>query len=114
MFLGLVGLALAIIGVAALWYPLRLDQIDPYGFPVSCGNGFSSNLTQAVQTNGGDLVTKCDTALLIRRVWAIPCLAIGWMLVTVFLFAWVRGAQADAQSESEPTRESAVRSKLAS
>jgi hypothetical protein len=100
MLIGVAGLALALIGLAALWYPISLDQYDPYGFPVKCGNGFSSNLTQAVQTNGGDLVTKCDTALLTRRVWAIPAIAIGWLSITAFLFAWVRGAQPAARSSA--------------
>jgi hypothetical protein len=85
-FLGVAGLALAIIGLMALWFPVYLNQYDAYGVKVSCGNGFSSNLNQAAQAN---LVTNCDTALLVRRAWAIPAVAIGWLLVTGFLLAWV-------------------------
>jgi hypothetical protein len=33
--------------------------------------------------------TNCDTALFVRRAWAIPAVAIGWLLVTGFLLAWV-------------------------
>jgi hypothetical protein len=92
MFLGVAGLVLALIGLAALWVPIDLNQHDAYGFPIECGNGFSSNLSQVVQNNGGDVVTKCESALLTRRVWAIPSVAIGWLLVTVFLIAWARSA----------------------
>jgi hypothetical protein len=85
-FLGVAGLALALIGLMALWFPVYLDQYDLYGVKVTCGNGFSSNLNQGAQAN---LVTKCDTALLVRRAWAIPAVAIGWLLVNGFLLAWV-------------------------
>jgi hypothetical protein len=85
-FLGVAGLALALIGLMALWFPVYLDQYDLYGVKVTCGNGFSSNLNQAAQAS---LVTKCDTALLVRRAWAIPAVAIGWLPVAGFLPAWV-------------------------
>jgi hypothetical protein len=95
-FLGVAGLALALIGLMALWFPVYLDQYDIYGVKVTCGNGFSSNLNQAAQAN---LVTKCDTALLVRRAWAIPAVAIGWLLVTGFLLSWVhREAKEEASS----------------
>lgn len=84
--LGVAGLALALIGLIALWFPVYLNQYDVYGVKVTCGNGFSSNLNQAAQA---DLVTNCDTALLVRRAWAIPAVAIGWLLVTGFLLASV-------------------------
>ncbi len=61
----------AVIGLAALWLAINLDQHDAYGFPIECGNGFSSHLTPVVQTDGGDVVTNCQSALLTRRVWAI-------------------------------------------
>jgi hypothetical protein len=84
--LGVAGIALAVIGLMALWFPVYLDQYDLYGVKVACGNGFNSNLNQAAQAN---LVTNCDTALLLRRAWAIPAIALGWLLVTGFLLAWV-------------------------
>ena len=88
--LGVVGLVLAVIGLAALWFPVDLDQNDMYGFPIKCGNGFSSNLTQVAEST--DLIAKCDSALLMRRIWAIPLLAIGWLLEVAFLIYWVRAA----------------------
>jgi hypothetical protein len=96
MYLGAAGLPLAVVGLAALWFPIDLNQHDAYGFPIECGNGFSSNLTQVVQTNGGDVVTKCQSALLTRRVWAIPFIAIGWLLLTAFVIAWTRAAPSKA------------------
>ena len=93
VYLGIAGLLLAIIGIAALWFPVYLDQYDAYGIKVSCGKGFSSNLTQAAQADSGDLVTQCGTALLVRRTWAISAVTIGWILVTSFLVAWVHTGQ---------------------
>jgi hypothetical protein len=91
MLVGVVGLALALIGLAALWLPIELDQHDAYGFPIKCGNGFSSNLA-AAQSDGAGVADQCESALLIRRVWAIPSAAIGWLLISVFLIAWARAA----------------------
>lgn len=74
MILGVAGLVLAVIGLAALWLPVGLDQHDVYGFPIECGNGFSAKLSQL---NGGDAVAECQSAPLMRRVWAIPSAASG-------------------------------------
>jgi hypothetical protein len=92
---GAAGLALALFGLMALWFPVYLDQYDLYGVKVACGNGFSSNLNQAAQAN---LVTNCDTALLVRRAWAIPSVAFGWLLVMGFLLAWVHAAQPEEET----------------
>jgi hypothetical protein len=97
MIIGAAGLALALIGLMALWFPVYLGQYDLYGVQVACGNGFSSNLNQAAQAN---LVTKCDTALLVRRAWAIPAVAFGWLLVAGFLLAWVHAAQPEKETSS--------------
>ncbi len=100
MYIGIAGLLLAVIGLAALLYPINLDQYDVYGIKVSCGNGFKSDLSQAVQTNGHVLLTRCDTALLIRRARAFPAVAIGWLLVTGFLAAWVHNDQSKKEAVS--------------
>ena len=43
-----------------------------------CGTGFSSDLTQAAAASGGDnYVGQCETALMVRRIWAIPMVAVG-------------------------------------
>jgi hypothetical protein len=95
MYMGIAGLLLAVVGVAALLYPIYLDQYDVYGIAVSCGTGLRSNLTQAAQANHHDLVAQCDTALLVRRAWAIPAIAVGWLLVTGFLMGWVHSNQSE-------------------
>ena len=97
MIFGIAGLVLAVVGLLALWFPVYLDQYDLYGVQVTCGNGFSANLNQAAQAK---LATKCDSALLVRRVWAIPAVAFGWLLVAGFLLAWVRAAQPEKESSS--------------
>ena len=94
---GIAGLALALIGLLALWFPVYLDQYDLYGVKVACGNGFSSNLDQAAQAK---LVTQCDTALLVRRAWAIPAVVFGWLLVARFLLAWVQAGQPEQETSS--------------
>jgi hypothetical protein len=100
MYIGIAGLLLAAIGLAALVYPIYLDQYDVYGIKVSCGNGFRSDLSQAGQTDRHDLVTQCDTALLVRRAWAIPAVAVGWLLVSGFLAVWVHSDQSKKEAAS--------------
>ena len=78
---------------ACCWY-------DVYGIKVSCGSGLSSDLSQAAQTDRHDLVTQCHTALLVRRAWAIPAVAIGWLLVTGFLAVWVHNEQSKKKAAS--------------
>jgi hypothetical protein len=91
-YLGIAGLLIALVGLAALLYPIYLDQYDHYGIEVSCGTGLRSDLTQATQADH-HLVNQCDTALLLRRAWAIPAIAVGWVLVTGFLVSWVHNSQ---------------------
>jgi hypothetical protein len=67
MYTGIVGLLLGVIGLAALLFPVNLDQYDSYGVKVTCDNGFSSDLTQARQATGDALVTRCVTGFLV--VW---------------------------------------------
>ena len=44
---------------------------------MQCGTGFGSDLTQAAEASGGNYVDQCGTALMLRRIWAIPVVAIG-------------------------------------
>ncbi len=93
MYIGIAGLLLGVIGLMALLFPINLDQYDSFGVKVTCGNGLRSDLSQCLQANGDALVTRCDTALVVRRAWAIPAVAIGWVLVTGFLVVWVHNDQ---------------------
>jgi len=69
---GIVGAALVVIGLLGLWFPVYLGQYDQYGMQIACGRGFSANLSQAAEAHGDGLVAQCGTALLLRRIWAVP------------------------------------------
>jgi hypothetical protein len=101
MFIGIAGALLAVIGLAAMLYPVYLDHYDVYGIRLTCGNGFDSHLSQAADNSGNDAVTQCGNALLVRRAFAIPTIALGWLLVTGFLVMWVHNEQRK-KGEAEP------------
>jgi hypothetical protein len=101
MYIGIAGVLLAAFGLGAMLYPVHLNEFDMYGIKVSCGNGIHSNLSRAAETHGHDFVTQCGSAVLIRRVWAIPTVVIGWLLVTAFLVRWVHNDQ-QARADTEP------------
>ncbi len=98
MSIGIAGLLLAVIGLAALLYPIYLDQYDVYGIKITCGNCLRSNLGQAAQADGHDTARQCGTALLVRRAWAISAVAIGWLLIADFLAIWVHSDKPAAKS----------------
>lgn len=89
LYLGIVGALLVVIGLLALWFPVYLSQYDQFGMQIACGRGFSANLSQAAEANGNGLVAQCGTALLIRRLWAIPTAVTGWLILTGLAAAWV-------------------------
>jgi hypothetical protein len=97
--LSIAGIALVLTGLLALWFPVYLDHFDQYGVQISCGKGFSSNLTQAANADGNGLVAQCGTALLIRRAWAIPLTVMGWLLVTGVLAVWVHNSPPKDEQE---------------
>jgi hypothetical protein len=101
MYIGIAGVLLAAFGLGAMLYPVHLNAYDMYGIKVSCGNAFHSNLSQAAETHGHDFVTQCGNAVLLRRIWAIPTVAIGWLLVTGFLVMWVHN-DTQAREDAEP------------
>ena len=64
---------LVAIGLIALNFPVFLDAYDQWGFQIKCGTGYATDLTQAAAVAGQhNYVDKCETALLARRMWAIP------------------------------------------
>lgn len=98
MYIGIAGVLLALVGLAAMLYPIHLSAYDMYGIKVNCGNGFSADLNQAAETHGGhDVVSQCGNAVLLRRVWAIPTVALGWLLITAFLAMWAHAKKEDAE-----------------
>jgi hypothetical protein len=96
------------VGLLALNVPVFINRYDQFGSQVNCGNGFSADLGQASiadhggtdpQAGGpavtraaseGDFVAQCQLALSIRRSWAIPTAAIGWLIFTALVMTWVR------------------------
>ena len=89
VLLGVVGAALIATGLLALWFPVHLDQYDQWGMQISCGRGFNGSLSQSPGAHDANLAGQCATALLLRRLWAIPAAIIGWALVTVVAAIWV-------------------------
>ena len=68
-------------GLIALNFPVFIDAYDQFGFQIKCGTGYFANLTQASEASGGDYVGQCETAVMLRRLWTIPLVAIGSILL---------------------------------
>ncbi|WP_059017958.1 hypothetical protein [Mycobacterium sp. M26] len=66
------------VGLLALRWPVYLPEYDPWGIKINCGSGFSAELVQA-QFAGS--VDRCQHALAVRRMWAIPVAVLGWLIV---------------------------------
>ena len=88
LYIAIVGALLVVVGLLALWFPVYLSQYDQYGVQIACGRGFSSNLSQAADAGGHGFVAQCGTALLLRRVWAIPAVVVGWVILTGLVAIW--------------------------
>ncbi|MGH3675474.1 MAG: hypothetical protein ACRDU5_07000 [Mycobacterium sp.] len=94
-YLGVLSVALIAVGLLALKFPVFIDSYDQWGWQIKCGTGFGTDLTQAADANGGDdYVGQCETALMLRRIWAIPMVAIGLvvsaLLVLIAATVWGR------------------------
>ena len=77
-------LALIAVGLLALNFPVFLGAFDQYGFQIKCGTGYVSDLSQAAATAGQhDFVDQCESALLTRRMWTIPMVAIGSIVLLI-------------------------------
>lgn len=84
-YLGVLGAAMIGVGLLALNFPVFINAFDQFGFQIKCGTGYLSNLSQASEA-GGDHVAQCQTALLTRRLWAIPVVAVGSIVLAVVVF----------------------------
>ncbi|MEB4209316.1 hypothetical protein [Mycobacterium sp. 94-17] len=72
-------------GLFALYYPVFIDAYDQFGWQIKCGNGFAADLAQAsraLSTAGDNVVGRCDSALIARRLWAIPMAVLGAAILT--------------------------------
>ena len=71
---------LLIIGLFALRFPVYIDDFDQWGWQVKCGTGFTGDFAQAAAaTNGAHFIASCESALLLRRLWTIPLVAVGFI-----------------------------------
>jgi hypothetical protein len=85
-YLAVFSVGMVATGLLALNFPVFLDAYDQFGFQIKCGTGFGANLSQAADANNGDYVGQCETALLLRRLWATPLAAIGAILLAILGF----------------------------
>jgi hypothetical protein len=88
---GVVAVALLTVGLLALRWPVYLPDFDPWGIQVKCGSGFSAELVQASFAGAAD---RCQHALAVRRMWAIPMAASGWLIVIVLVVPLLRPQEA--------------------
>nr|WP_255525416.1 hypothetical protein [Mycolicibacterium sp. BK634] len=91
--MGVVAVALLTVGLLALRWPVYLSEFDSWGVQVKCGSGFSAELVQATFAGATD---RCQHALAIRRMWAIPMAALGWLIVIVLVVPLLRPREGSA------------------
>lgn len=95
------GGALVAIGLVALNFPVFLDEYDRWGMQINCGTGYSANLDQAqiaIQASPpSDFVDQCQSALAMRRAWAIPIAVTGWIVLCGIAVALWRHAAPHAE-----------------
>lgn len=127
--------ALAVVllagGLLALHFPVYIDAYDRWGWQIECGDGYGADLAQAViadvgfdpasgepppavPTGGSDYVGQCNTALALRRAWAIPVAVLGWVGLSALAFGMLRSREtppsADDARSLTPSHDSADRS----
>lgn len=94
-YIGVGCLVVIVAGLLALNFPVFLDAFDQYGFQIKCGTGLAVDLSQATAAAGEHTyVDQCETAVLVRRLWTIPPVAIASvvlvLLVVVAAIFWGR------------------------
>ena len=83
-YTGIVCGVLVGFGLIALNFPVFLDAYDQWGFQIKCGTGYATDLTQAATAVGQhNFVEQCEAALLVRRMWTIPLVAISGLVLLV-------------------------------
>jgi H+/Cl- antiporter ClcA len=104
-YTGIVCGVLLVIGLIALNFPVFLDAYDQWGFQIKCETGYATDLTQAAATVGQhNFVDNCGTALLMRRMWTIPLVAISGLVLIVVVVA---SAITSADESLVPQRDTA-------
>ncbi|OBG85697.1 hypothetical protein A5733_24800 [Mycobacterium sp. NS-7484] len=101
VYIGLAGAVVLAIGLYLMSMPVYLDDFDQYGMQIPCGSGFSAHLVQATAA-GQEYVDKCGSALMVRRLWTIPVVALGALALIAVLF---RAATSSAHDTLLPKRD---------
>jgi signal transduction histidine kinase len=68
---------MVVLGLFALRFPVYISDFDQWGWQIKCGTGLVGDLRQASDATNGSFVGSCQTALLLRRLWAVPLVVIG-------------------------------------
>lgn len=101
VYIGIAGAVVLAVGLYLMNMSVFLNDFDQYGMQIPCGSGFSAHLDQATAA-GGEYVDKCGSALLTRRLWTIPIVAIGALALLAVLF---RAATTSAHESLMPSRD---------
>jgi hypothetical protein len=83
------GIALLGVGLLALNFHVFIDSYDQFGRQINCGTGYITDLTQAQSAVQADqqagYVGECQSALAARRLWTLPLIAVGGLIISVLL-----------------------------
>ncbi|MCV7200919.1 hypothetical protein B7435_33220 [Mycolicibacterium peregrinum] len=101
VYIGIAGAVVLGIGLYLLSLPVYLDDFDQFGMQIPCGSGYSTHLVQA-NAAGQEYVDKCGSAVLTRRLWTIPIVAVGALALIAVLF---RAATSSAHETLLPNRD---------
>ncbi|AIY44931.1 MULTISPECIES: hypothetical protein [Mycolicibacterium] len=101
VYIGIAGAVVLAIGLYLLSLPVYLDDFDQFGMQIPCGSGYSAHLVQATAA-GQEYVDKCGSAVMTRRLWTIPVVAIGALALIAVLF---KAATSSAHETLLPNRD---------
>ncbi|MGV0680362.1 hypothetical protein ABQE62_29565 [Mycolicibacterium fortuitum] len=101
VYIGIAGAVVLAIGLYLLSLPVYLDDFDRFGMQIPCGSGYSAHLVQATAA-GQEYVDKCGSAMMTRRLWTIPVVAIGALALIAVLF---KAATSSAHETLLPNRD---------
>lgn len=87
-YTGIAAAVVVAVGLLAMNFPVFLESYDQWGWQIKCGTGYVSDLTQAAATVGDqNYVAQCNGALLERRLWTIPMVVVGGLVLLAVLVA---------------------------
>lgn len=101
VYIGIAGAVVLAIGLYLLSLPVYLDDFDQFGMQIPCGSGYSAHLVQATAA-GQEYVDKCGSAVMTRRLWTVPVVAIGALALIAVLF---KAATSSAHETLLPNRD---------